>query len=151
MRVRTWRCGKPLRGVAGVSSDGPRSGLLGRGRSRFASLRDWWLYQRPWWVRARYQCVNTAANNRFLYLGPFTFAWDHEFTPYVAGEGFGWLPQPRRAFRIWFRVFTKLLELNLWRDTGHYCECGVHRGFCDDPERHARRIAWGMRTEGEAA
>lgn len=93
--------------------------------------------KRPWWFRAQWQNLGT---NKFLYLGPFTFSWDHEFTPYTPGVGFGWLPQPRRAFRIWFRVYTRLIEVKLWRDTGHYCECGVYRGFCDDARRHVKRL-----------
>ena len=97
-------------------------------------------WHRPWWLRASYANVSRAERNCFLYLGPFTFSWDHEFKGYTPGVGFAWLPQPRRAFRVWFRVFTKVLEVKLWKDTGHYCECGVIRPCCTDPERHAWRI-----------
>lgn len=98
------------------------------------------LRDRLWWLRCQGGCISKYANNWSWYIGPFSISWDHEMAPYTPGEGFGWLPQPRRALRVWFRVFTKVVEIKLWRDQ-RFCECGVLRRFCDDQARHDRRIA----------
>ncbi len=101
---------------------------------------------RPWWLRCHGRRISTAENNIAWYIGPFSLNWDHEFKPYDPAKGFGWLPQPRRTFRIWLdlpfrgRPFHRVLQLTFWRDTGHYCECGMIRGFCTDKRQHAARI-----------